>query len=50
MKKLRNRTDVRPVNNKKDYLKCTSKLSYIPHKIFESKLFAIRKKQDYITA
>ena len=26
---LRNRIDVRLVNNKKDYLKCTSKSSYI---------------------
>ena len=50
MEKLRNRTDIRPVNNKKDYLKCTSKPSYISRKIFESKLFAIQKKQNYIKA
>ena len=30
---LRNRIDVRLVNNKKDYLKCTSKPSYMIHKI-----------------
>ena len=38
MENLRNGIDVKLVNNEKDYLKCTSKPSYMPHKI------AIRKK------
>ena len=31
---LRNRTNVKLVNNKKDYLKCISKPSYMSFKIF----------------
>ena len=34
MKNLRSRIDVKLVNNKKDYLKCTSKPSYMLHNIF----------------
>ena len=41
MENLRNRTDVKIVNNKKDYLKCTSKPSYMSHKIFDNNLVAI---------
>ena len=41
MENLRNRTDVKLVNNKKDYLKCTSKPSYMSHKIFDNNLVAI---------
>ena len=44
MKNLRNRIDVKLVSNKKDYLKRTSKTSYILHKIFDNDLVAIRKK------
>ena len=44
MKNLRNRIDVKPVNNKKDYLKWTSKPSYMSHKIFDNDLVAMRKK------
>ena len=40
MENLRNGIDVKLVNNEKDYLKCTSKPSYMPHKI------AIRKKKN----
>ena len=36
--------DVKLVNNKKR-LKCTSKPSYIPHKIFDNDLVAIRKNK-----
>ena len=40
---LRNRIDVRLVSNEKDYLKWTSKPSYMSHKIYDNDLFAIRK-------
>ena len=33
---LRNKTSVRPVNNEKDYSKCTSKPSHISYKIFDN--------------
>ena len=42
---LRNRINVRLVNNEKDYLKCTSKPSYMSHKIFDNNLVAIRKSK-----
>ena len=47
MESLRNRIDVRLVNNKKDYLKCTStsKPSYMSYKIFDNNLVAIRKSK-----
>ena len=38
MEKLRNRVDVKLVNNEKDYLKCTPKSSYMSHKIFDNNL------------
>ena len=43
MENLRNRVDVKLVNNEKDYSKCTSKPSYTSHKIFDSNLVAIHK-------
>ena len=43
MESLRNKVDVKLVNNKKDYLKCTSKPSYISHKIFDNNLVVLRK-------
>ena len=43
MENLRNRINVKLVKNKKDYLKCTSKPSYMSHKIFENNLGAIRR-------
>ena len=46
---LRNRIDVKLVNNKKDYLKWASKPSYILHKIFENDLVAIRKNKVTLT-
>ena len=49
MENLRNRIDVKLVSNKKDYLKWTSKPSYMSHKIFDNDLVAIRKK-SYINA
>ena len=45
MDNLRNRIDVKLVNNEKDYLKCTSKPSYMSHKIFDNNLVAIRKSK-----
>ena len=34
MEKLRNKMDVKLINNEKDYLKCTSKPSYVSYKTF----------------
>ena len=45
MEHLRNRIDVKLVNKKKDYLKCTSKPSYMLHKIFDNILVAICKSK-----
>ena len=42
MENLRNRINVKLVNNEKDYLKCTPNLSYMSLKIFENNLVAIR--------
>ena len=43
MKNLRNRINLRPVNNEKYYLKWTSKPSYMSHKLFDNNLVVIRK-------
>ena len=45
MENLRNRIDVKLINNEKDYLKCTSKPSYMSHKIFDNTLVAIPKSK-----
>ena len=45
MANLRNRINVRLVNNEKDYLKCTSESNYMSHKIFDQDLVAIRKSK-----
>ena len=45
MENLRNTIDGQLVNNEKDYLKCTSKLSYMSHKIFDMNVVAIRKRK-----
>ena len=45
MENLRKRTDVKLVNNEKDYLKCTSKPSFISHKIFDNNLLVICKSK-----
>ena len=47
LQNLRNRIDVRLVSNKKDYLKWTSKLSFMSQKIFDNDLVAIRKIKLY---
>ena len=41
---LRNRIDVKLVNVK-DYLKCTSKPSYMSHKVFDNNLVELRKSK-----
>ena len=43
MENLRNRIEVRLVDNERDYLKLTSKPSCMPHKIFDNDLVVIRK-------
>ena len=45
MENLRKQIDVKLVNNKKDYLKCTSKPSYMSHQILDNNLVAIRKSK-----
>ena len=45
MENVRNRIDLKLVNNKKDYLKYASKPSYMSHKIFDINLVAIRKRK-----
>ena len=45
MENRRNRIDIRLVNNKKDYLECTSKPCYMWHEIFDNNLVAIRKSK-----
>ena len=41
MENLRNRINVKLGNNEKDYLNCSSKPSYMSHKIFNNSLFTI---------
>ena len=41
MENLRNRINIRLVNNEKNYLKYTSKPSYMSHKVFDKNLVAI---------
>ena len=49
MENLRNRIDVKLVNNKKDYLKCTPKPRYMSHKIFDNDLVAIHENKVTLT-
>ena len=49
MKNLRNRINVKLASNKKDYLKWTSKTSYMSHKIFDNDLVTILNK-SYMNA
>ena len=43
--KLRNKINARLINNNKDYLKRTSKASYMQQRIFDNNLVAIRKSK-----
>ena len=45
MENLRNRSDVKLKSKKKDYLKCTSKPSYMSHKLLDNNLVVIRKSK-----
>ena len=45
MENLRNRIDVRLINNEKDYLQSTSKPSFMSHKIFDNNLVVKRKSK-----
>ena len=49
MENIRNRIDVKLVSNKKDYLKCTSKPSYMPHKTFDNGLVTKHKNKVTLT-
>ena len=49
MENIRNRIDIKPVNNNKDYLIWTSKQSYMSHKTFENDLVAINKNKVTLT-
>ena len=50
MENLRNRINVKLINNKKDYLKCTSKSRYMSHNISGNNLVVIRKsKLEHLT-
>ena len=45
MENLRNKIDVKLINNEKDYLTCTSKPSYMSYKTFGNNLVAIRENK-----
>ena len=45
MENLRNRISIQLVNNKKYYLKCALKPSYLSHSIFGNNLVAIHKSK-----
>ena len=49
MQNLRNRINVKLVSNKKDYLKWTSKPTFMSHKIFDNDLVVIRKNKVTLT-
>ena len=49
MENLMNIIDAKLVNNKKDYLKETSKPSYISHKILDNDFVAVRKSKVTLT-
>ena len=49
MEILWNRIDVKLVSNKKDYLRWTSKPSYMSRKTFDNELVAIRKNKVTLT-
>ena len=49
MENLRKRMNVRLVNNEKDFLKYTSKSTYIIHKIFDKNYAAIHEIKPFLT-
>ena len=48
IKNLRHKIDIKLVSNKKDYLKWTSKPSYMAHKIFDNDLVVISKTKLHL--
>ena len=46
MENVKNTVYLKLVNNKKDYLKCASKSSYMSHKIFDNNLAEIPKSKQ----
>ena len=49
MENLRKRINVRLVNNAKDYMKYTSKASFVTQKIFNKKFVAINEIRPVLT-
>ena len=49
MENLRKRINVRLVNNEKDFLKYTSRLTHITHKIFDKNYAAIHEIKPVLT-
>ena len=49
MANLRHKIDVKFVSNKKNFLKWTSKLSYMSQKTFDNNLAVIRKSKIILT-
>ena len=49
MENLRNKIDVKLVSNQKDYMKWTSKPSYMSQNIFDNDSVAIRKSKVTLT-
>ena len=49
MENLRKRINVRFVNNKKDFLKYTSKPTYVTHKLFNPNVSALRETKPVLT-
>ena len=49
IRSLRNRTDIKLVSNKKDYMKWTSKPRYMFQKLFDNDLVMIRKSKVTLT-
>ena len=45
LENLRKRIDAKLVNNEKDYLKCTSKPSYMSHKILDNNLVLVQESK-----
>ena len=45
MENIENRINVQLVNNEKDYLKCTSKPSYMSHKILDNNLVLVQESK-----
>ena len=49
MENLRERINIRPVNNKQDFLKYPSRPTHIPHKVFDKNYAAIHEIKTVLT-